>query len=87
MPKRGFLDYNKMAKESGGRVLANPRNGAAGSLRQLNPRVTSSRPLDAYFYSVARIKDIKLPDSNSELLDLIKSLGFKTSLNSELVIL
>tara|TARA_E500000331_G_scaffold122138_1_gene119584 strand:- start:30473 stop:32515 length:2043 start_codon:yes stop_codon:yes gene_type:complete len=86
MPKRGFLDYNKMAKESGGRVLANPRNGAAGSLRQLNPRVTSSRPLDAYFYSVARIKDIKLPDSNSELLDLIKSLGFKTSLNSELVI-
>src|SRR5690606_16206762 len=44
MPRAGFLAYNARMRESGGRPLANPRNGAAGSLRQIDPKLTASRP-------------------------------------------
>jgi len=85
MPKLDFLKYNKNAEELGLRTLVNPRNGAAGSLRQLNPKITATRPLDAYFYSVVRAKGVKLPKTNSDLLDFIRNLGFKVSPESELV--
>ncbi len=52
MPKAGFAAYNAKMLRDGGRPLANPRNGAAGSLRQLDPRITASRPLSFYAYAV-----------------------------------
>ena len=85
MPKIDFLKYNQNAQKLGLRTLVNPRNGAAGSLRQLDPKITATRPLDAYFYSVVRIKGTKLPKKNSELLNFIRNLGFKVSPDSELV--
>ena len=52
MPRAAFEAYNERMRESGGKVLANPRNGAAGSLRQLDPRLTAQRPLAFYAYAV-----------------------------------
>ncbi len=60
----------------------NPRNAAAGSLRQLDPQITSDRPLDAMFYSIARCEGIELPNSQSSQIALLKQLGFKTSPDS-----
>ena len=57
MPKAGFRAYNERMLREGGKPLANPRNGAAGSLRQLDPRVTASRPLAFYAYGVYRPED------------------------------
>jgi len=52
MPRADFLAYNQRMLESGGKLLANPRNGAAGSLRQLDPRITAQRPLKFYAYGM-----------------------------------
>ena len=57
MPIQGFLDYNERARESGERPVVNPRNGAAGSLRQLDPRITASRPLSMFCYSAGDTPD------------------------------
>ena len=54
MPKAAFEQYNAWAREHGEKTLANPRNGAAGSLRQLDPRVTAQRPLAFYAYALGR---------------------------------
>src|SRR5690606_27013988 len=50
MPRADFLAYNERMLATGGKLLANPRNGAAGSLRQLDPRITAQRPLKFYAY-------------------------------------
>lgn len=55
MPKADFEAYNARALSEGGKTLANPRNGAAGSLRQLDPRVTSQRPLAFYAYALGEV--------------------------------
>ena len=55
MPKAGFEAYNKKAEQAGEKTFVNPRNAAAGSLRQLDPKLTAERPLDMYVYSVGRI--------------------------------
>ena len=52
MPKEGFLAYNKSALKAGEKPFVNPRNAAAGSLRQLDPRLTALRPLDVFFYGI-----------------------------------
>ena len=51
MPRAGFEAYNAAARETGEKTFVNPRNAAAGSLRQLDPKLTASRPLDIYVYS------------------------------------
>jgi DNA ligase (NAD+) len=60
-------------------LFANPRNAAAGSLRQLDPRITASRPLDAFLYQVGYYEDGGLPRSHWELLALLREWGFKTN--------
>ena len=56
MPKAAFERYNAWAREHGEKTLANPRNGAAGSLRQLDPRVTAQRPLAFYAYALGEVE-------------------------------
>jgi DNA ligase (NAD+) len=79
MPKAGFEEYNKRAKVSGGKVFANPRNAAAGSLRQLNPAVTASRPLAIYCYGIGVCEGYSLPESHLAQLQLLKEFGFRVS--------
>ncbi len=78
MPKAGFEAYNERARETGEKTFVNPRNAAAGSLRQLDPRLTAERPLDIYVYSVGVVEGRDLPDSHSEVLDQLQAWGFKT---------
>ena len=85
MSKKGFEKLNQAQKESGGKTYMNPRNAAAGSLRQLDPAVTSSRPLDAMFYTIARIEgDFSLRSQHDQILALAK-FGFKTAPDIHLV--
>ena len=63
----------------------NPRNAAAGSLRQLDPQITSGRPLDAMFYTIAQCEGMDMPDSQANQIELLKELGFKVSTQSRLV--
>ncbi|VEB38369.1 NAD-dependent DNA ligase LigA [Legionella cherrii] len=79
MPKEGFEEYNKKARDMGEKTFANPRNAAAGSLRQLNPAVTASRPLAIYCYGVGVCEGYSLPDSHWEQLQLLKKFGFRVS--------
>jgi DNA ligase (NAD+) len=53
LPQAGFEKINEEARRTGGKVFANPRNAAAGSLRQLDPRITAKRPLTFFCYGVA----------------------------------
>ncbi len=78
MPKAGFEAYNLKAREAGQKTFVNPRNAAAGSLRQLDPRLTAARPLDVYFYSVGVVKDGELPGKHSEVLNQLQEWGLKT---------
>lgn len=77
MPKAGFQDYNEKAKALGEKTFANPRNAAAGSLRQLNPAVTANRPLAIYFYGIGACEGYHLPDSHWDQLQLLKEFGFR----------
>ena len=78
MPKAGFEAYNQKAREAGDKTFVNPRNAAAGSLRQLDPRLTAARPLDIYVYSVGVVKDGVLPGRHSEVLDQLQEWGLKS---------
>ncbi len=74
MPLAGFEAFNTKARKSGEKPLVNPRNAAAGSLRQLDPAMTAARPLAFYAYSVARADG--LPDNQVDILMQLKSWGF-----------
>ena len=75
----GFEEMNRRAAEKGEKVFVNPRNAAAGSLRQLDPRLAASRPLEIYFYSANWAAGKNLPDQHSEVLQLMRSWGLRTS--------
>ncbi|KTC81354.1 NAD-dependent DNA ligase LigA [Legionella brunensis] len=79
IPKAGFEAYNARARVTGEKTFANPRNAAAGSLRQLNAAITASRPLAIYFYGIGACEDFQLPDSQFGQLELLKSWGFRVS--------
>lgn len=78
MPKAGFEAYNAAARAAGEKTFVNPRNAAAGSLRQLDPKLTAGRPLDIYVYSVGRIDGGELSVTHSEVLDQLQIWGLKT---------
>ncbi len=75
MPRDGFKKYNQWALANEEKAFANPRNAAAGSLRQLDPRKTAQRPLAFYAYSVGVVEPDHDISSHSEVLDWVKSLG------------
>lgn len=79
MPKAAFERYNAWALENGQKTLANPRNGAAGSLRQLDPRITAQRPLAFFAYALGEADGAKLPRAHSEVLAWLRELGFPVS--------
>ncbi|MDR3388299.1 MAG: NAD-dependent DNA ligase LigA [Rudaea sp.] len=79
MPRAAFEKYNEHARETGGKVLVNPRNGAAGSLRQLDPRITARRPLAFYAYAVGVIEGVELPARHSEMLSRFREWGLPVS--------
>lgn len=79
IPKAGFEAYNKKARELGEKTFVNPRNAAAGSLRQLNPAVTANRPLAIYCYGIGACEGYSLPNSHLAQLQLLRDLGFRVS--------
>lgn len=78
MPKRSFEALNKVKKEKEEEPFANPRNAAAGSLRQLDTKIAASRNLDVFLYNIASTDEVDV-DSHSEGLDYLDRLGFKTN--------
>ncbi|KKB35729.1 NAD-dependent DNA ligase LigA [Bacillus thermotolerans] len=78
MPKQSFIALNAVRDEKGEEPFANPRNAAAGSLRQLDPRIAASRNLDIFLYAVADAENLGVK-THSESLDLLDRLGFKTN--------
>lgn len=77
IPKSGFEKMNRMLEERGEKKFANPRNAAAGSLRQLNPQIASSRPLAFYAYGIAQCEPAHNISSMSESLTWLTSFGFE----------
>lgn len=78
MPKSGFEELNARQAESGGKTFANPRNAAAGSLRQLDPRITASRPLEFCCYGVGQVSG-ELPATQVGMLQQLKAWGVPIS--------
>ena len=75
MPKAGFNKLNQRALEQGEKTFVNPRNAAAGSLRQLDPRITASRPLAFYGYSTGAVEGGSLPDTQHKVLLQLQKWG------------
>ncbi|SMF40916.1 DNA ligase (NAD+) [Alteromonadaceae bacterium Bs31] len=78
MPKKGFDELNQRALAKGSKTFANPRNAAAGSLRQLDPKITASRPLVMYAYSVGYVEG-ELPDTHGKILQALSKWGLLVS--------
>ena len=78
MPRAEFERYNAAARERGDRTFVNPRNAAAGSLRQLDPQVTAQRPLDIFFFGLGEVDGWKVPDSQSRMLEQLRAWGLRT---------
>ncbi|MFO7677677.1 MAG: NAD-dependent DNA ligase LigA [Thermoplasmatota archaeon] len=76
-PKKAFEQYNKEQMAKDGIVFANPRNAAAGSMRQLDSRIVASRPLDIFIYTIS-YSDISF-DTHEQALSLLKQAGFRTN--------
>lgn len=85
MPLVGFAKFNVKANKAGEKTFVNPRNAAAGSLRQLDPKITASRPLDIFCYAIGKIEGENLPTTHGDVLKKIKHYGLKV--NPEIKIL
>jgi DNA ligase (NAD+) len=87
MPRAGFAELNKRALERGEKTFVNPRNAAAGSLRQLDPRLAASRPLYAFFYSLGEVSDdvLRSIKEQSAIVKLLRDLGLRTCPEASLV--
>jgi len=78
MPKESFENVNKLREENGEELFANPRNAAAGSLRQLDPKIVAKRNLSFFVYNIPNAAELNL-EKHSESLDYLERLGFKTN--------
>jgi DNA ligase (NAD+) len=85
MTRRSFERLNRRAAERGEKTFVNPRNAAAGSLRQLDPRITAERTLDLYCYGVGATEGWTAARRHSETLAALRALGLRTSPEAEVV--
>ncbi len=85
MPLAGFAKFNQEALARGEKSFVNPRNAAAGSLRQLDPKMTAARPLDLFIYGLALVEGGELPGQHSETLQALRRWGFKICPQSRVV--
>jgi DNA ligase (NAD+) len=85
MPLAGFKRFNEEAIARGEKSFVNPRNAAAGSLRQLDPRMTAARPLDLFIYGVGVVEGGSLPPRHSATLQALRQMGFKICPQSRVV--
>jgi len=79
MARADFEAYNEKARQQGGKILANPRNAAAGSLRQLDPRLSAQRRLSFFAYGTGQVAGAELPGSHSATLAQLRRWGFPVS--------
>jgi DNA ligase (NAD+) len=79
MNKKELEKINEERKKVGEQIFANTRNAGAGSIRQLDPKVTAKRKLDTFIYDIDKIPENLKPKTQSEELELLKKLGFKTN--------
>lgn len=77
MTHKGFAELNRRNEERGLKTFANPRNAAAGSLRQLDPGITADRPLEIYFYGAGAFTGGELPDSHRATLQRFRQWGLR----------
>ena len=77
LPKAGFKKLNEERSKEGLPLFANPRNAAAGSVRQLDSSITARRPLDIFIYGLGWAEGEAVPDTHWEIMQYLKSLGFK----------
>ncbi len=75
----GFRRLNEAQKKAGGKVFVNPRNAAAGSLRQLDSSLTAERPLEIFVYGVGRVEAGDIPETQYDMLARLKNWGFRIS--------
>ena len=85
MPLAGFERFNREAAARGEKLLVNPRNAAAGSLRQLDARITATRPLDLFIYGVGHVEGGTLPQSQGEIFRTLQGWGFRICPQSRIV--
>lgn len=84
LPKDGLKKLNEEREREELPLFANPRNAAAGSVRQLDPKVTASRSLDIYIYALGWSEGQELPSTHWEIMQYLKTLGFKINPNMAL---
>lgn len=75
----GFKRLNAEAMARGEKVFVNPRNAAAGSLRQLDPTVTATRPLEVFFYALGVLEGAEMPQTHTEVLAMLRNWGLRVS--------
>ncbi len=85
LPKAGFHKLNEERAAEGLSLFANPRNAAAGSIRQLDPRITAKRPLDIYIYGLGWSEGKAMPLTHWETMEYLKALGFRINPQNALV--
>ena len=85
LPKAGFHKLNQERVAEGLPLFANPRNAAAGSVRQLDPRITAKRPLDIYIYMLGYAEGKATPSTHWKAMEYLKFLGFKVNPNNQLL--
>jgi len=79
MTRSGFQELNKKREEEGESLFANPRNAAAGSLKLLDPRITSQRPLNNFIYALSYATEVRIPPTHKECLEKLREWGFRVN--------
>jgi DNA ligase (NAD+) len=79
MPRDAFASLNEERAERGEQLISNPRNGAAGSLRQLDPRITAARRLSVWIYQLGWLESATAPDSHWETMAWLGDMGFRVN--------
>ncbi|MBT8146192.1 MAG: NAD-dependent DNA ligase LigA, partial [Gammaproteobacteria bacterium] len=79
LSKSGFERVNAQAEANGAKLFVNPRNAAAGTLRQLDPQIAASRPLQMYCYSIGIVENFQLPKRLSDVFDRLEGWGLPTN--------